>query len=394
MADYTVQAGDNLNKIAKAHGTTVEKLCELNGIKDANKISVGQKLSLGETSENSNAPQAIAEALTPEQIQEQVAKAEKQTQAAQNVRVVGTFEELGRQFDEGIVQGEKWAQEKLNEAEEFITEIPENVEEEISVQIGKAVEFAEKVAQTKEDAKKWAEEKLNEAEEFITEIPEKVEEEISVQIGKAEETYDDAVKWKDEQVAKAEEAYNDAVKWKDEQVAKAEEAYNDAVKWKDEQVAKAEQAYNDAVKWKDEQVAKAEQAYNDAVKWKDEQVAKAEQAFNDAVALKDEKIAQAEQLAKDADKAVRQAGRNAKESVKEAFADAKVKVPEKKDRTQALESSDKRTRQKAKGDEIIDSAKREMAEAWNEKVDEAENLASKAYNAAKATYNWVTGWFK
>ena len=340
MADYTVQAGDNLNKIAKAHGTTVEKLCELNGIKDANKISVGQKLSLGETSENSNAPQAIAEALTPEQIQEQVAKAEKQTQAAQNVRVVGTFEELGRQFDEGIVQGEKWAQEKLNEAEEFITEIPENVEEEISVQIGKAVEFAEKVAQTKEDAKKWAEEKLNEAEEFITEIPEKVEEEISVQIGKAEETYDDAVKWKDEQVAKA------------------------------------------------------EQAYNDAVKWKDEQVAKAEQAFNDAVALKDEKIAQAEQLAKDADKAVRQAGRNAKESVKEAFADAKVKVPEKKDRTQALESSDKRTRQKAKGDEIIDSAKREMAEAWNEKVDEAENLASKAYNAAKATYNWVTGWFK
>ena len=35
-----------------------------------------------------------------------------------------------------------------------------------------------------------------------------------------------------------------------------------------------------------------------------------------------------------------------------------------------------------------------MAEAWNEKVDEAENLASKAYNAAKATYNWVTGWFK
>ena len=257
MADYTVQAGDNLSKIAKAHGTTVEKLCELNGIKDANKINVGQKLSLGETSENSNAPQARAEALTPEQIQEQIAKAEKQTQDAQNVRVVGTFEDMGRSIDEGIVQGEKWAEEKLNEAEEFITELPE-----------------------------------------------KVEEEISVQIGKAEETYNDAVKWKDEQVAKA------------------------------------------------------------------------------------------EQLAKDADQTVRQAGRNAKESVKEAFADAKVKVPEKKDRTQALESSDKRTRQKAKGDEIIDSAKREMAEAWNEKVDEAENLASKAYNAAKATYNWVTGWFK
>ena len=38
MGDYIVQSGDNLSKIAAAHGTTVEALCKENGIKDANKI--------------------------------------------------------------------------------------------------------------------------------------------------------------------------------------------------------------------------------------------------------------------------------------------------------------------------------------------------------------------
>ena len=44
---YTVKKGDNLTKIAKANGTTVAKLTELNGIKNANLISVGQVLKLG-----------------------------------------------------------------------------------------------------------------------------------------------------------------------------------------------------------------------------------------------------------------------------------------------------------------------------------------------------------
>ncbi|QHJ73726.1 endolysin [Butyrivibrio virus Bo-Finn] len=39
---YTVQAGDTLGKIAKAHHTTVAKLCEINSIKDKNKIKTGQ----------------------------------------------------------------------------------------------------------------------------------------------------------------------------------------------------------------------------------------------------------------------------------------------------------------------------------------------------------------
>jgi hypothetical protein len=43
---YTVKRGDTLSKIAKAHGTTVDKLVSLNGIRNANLISVGQIIKL------------------------------------------------------------------------------------------------------------------------------------------------------------------------------------------------------------------------------------------------------------------------------------------------------------------------------------------------------------
>ena len=43
---YTVVKGDNLTKIAKKYGTTVNNLVKLNNIKDANKIYVGQKLRI------------------------------------------------------------------------------------------------------------------------------------------------------------------------------------------------------------------------------------------------------------------------------------------------------------------------------------------------------------
>jgi murein DD-endopeptidase MepM/ murein hydrolase activator NlpD len=44
---YTVVKGDNLTKIAGRYGTTVAKLVELNGIKNANLIQIGQVLKLG-----------------------------------------------------------------------------------------------------------------------------------------------------------------------------------------------------------------------------------------------------------------------------------------------------------------------------------------------------------
>ena len=43
---YTVVSGDNLSSIASRFGTTVEKLCRLNNIANANLIYVGQVLKL------------------------------------------------------------------------------------------------------------------------------------------------------------------------------------------------------------------------------------------------------------------------------------------------------------------------------------------------------------
>jgi LysM repeat protein len=43
---YKVVSGDNLTKIAKAHGTTVAALVKLNKIKDKNLIFVGQVLKV------------------------------------------------------------------------------------------------------------------------------------------------------------------------------------------------------------------------------------------------------------------------------------------------------------------------------------------------------------
>lgn len=45
-ASYRVRKGDTLSKIASRNGTTVAKLCRLNGIKTTTKLSVGQRLKL------------------------------------------------------------------------------------------------------------------------------------------------------------------------------------------------------------------------------------------------------------------------------------------------------------------------------------------------------------
>lgn len=41
---YKVKAGDTLSKIARRHGTTVSKLCKLNGIKATKTLQIGQRL--------------------------------------------------------------------------------------------------------------------------------------------------------------------------------------------------------------------------------------------------------------------------------------------------------------------------------------------------------------
>lgn len=46
---YIVQAGDNLGRIAKAHGTTWQALAKLNALPDPNSINVGQRLRVPAT---------------------------------------------------------------------------------------------------------------------------------------------------------------------------------------------------------------------------------------------------------------------------------------------------------------------------------------------------------
>ena len=41
---YKVKSGDTLSQIAKRHGTTVSKLCQLNGIKSTKTLQIGQRL--------------------------------------------------------------------------------------------------------------------------------------------------------------------------------------------------------------------------------------------------------------------------------------------------------------------------------------------------------------
>ena len=41
---YKVKSGDTLSRIAKRHGTTVKKLCQLNGIRETKKLQIGQRL--------------------------------------------------------------------------------------------------------------------------------------------------------------------------------------------------------------------------------------------------------------------------------------------------------------------------------------------------------------
>lgn len=45
-AIYTVRSGDTLSKIARKYGTTVKKLCQLNGISENSILRVGQKLKV------------------------------------------------------------------------------------------------------------------------------------------------------------------------------------------------------------------------------------------------------------------------------------------------------------------------------------------------------------
>lgn len=43
---YVIKSGDNLGKVAKKYGTSVDKLCKINGIKKTSILQIGQKIKL------------------------------------------------------------------------------------------------------------------------------------------------------------------------------------------------------------------------------------------------------------------------------------------------------------------------------------------------------------
>ena len=63
---YTVQKGDTLSAIAKKNGTTVDEIVSKNGIQDANKIYIGQKLTINETTEEPAEIPALVETRSEE----------------------------------------------------------------------------------------------------------------------------------------------------------------------------------------------------------------------------------------------------------------------------------------------------------------------------------------
>ena len=60
---YTVKSGDTLSGIANKFGTTVEALVASNGIKNKNRIYVGQVLRIPEKNNHEALGKAVAECL-------------------------------------------------------------------------------------------------------------------------------------------------------------------------------------------------------------------------------------------------------------------------------------------------------------------------------------------
>jgi len=92
---YTVQKGDTLSAIAKKNGTTVDEIVSKNGIQDANKISIGQNLTINETTEETTEPSATTTNLSSSEAaaKEEIAQRESSgSYTAQNGQYYGRYQ--------------------------------------------------------------------------------------------------------------------------------------------------------------------------------------------------------------------------------------------------------------------------------------------------------------
>ena len=162
MADYTVQAGDTLNKIAAANGTTVKALCEANGIENPDLILVGQELSLGKVSETPKEEAAVPVDAKPEDLETEQAKMQAEAQVIQAEVEEGTFETLGKKLDTGIDNTIEFAEEKWEQGKKIAKESYEYVADKVNGAI-------ETVKETYDDTKKYVAEKVDGAIETVKE---------------------------------------------------------------------------------------------------------------------------------------------------------------------------------------------------------------------------------
>lgn len=88
MSNYQVKSGDTLAKIAKQYGLSVQELMNMNGIKDANKIQVGQKIKISRT-------QPIGVQVNPNEAAEQWAN-----QSLQQISRISTAADQAREARE------------------------------------------------------------------------------------------------------------------------------------------------------------------------------------------------------------------------------------------------------------------------------------------------------
>ena len=145
MADYIVQAGDTLGKIAKAHGMTVKQLAELNGIKDVNKLHVGQELIFEPKAEVHTEAEGVERTMSDEEVAARLAQQTEELQQLKSRTLTQQArEEIQKELDaiaDDIV-------EKYNIAKEEALKLLEGAQEKLekAYQSGKEAYFIAKEA--------------------------------------------------------------------------------------------------------------------------------------------------------------------------------------------------------------------------------------------------------
>lgn len=99
VSDYVVKAGDTLSQIARAHGTTVSTLSQLNNLTDTNRLSVGQVLKINGTQQSEPVNQTPA---APVQDNDKTAS------TTYTVKSGDTLSGIARQFKTTVTQLREW----------------------------------------------------------------------------------------------------------------------------------------------------------------------------------------------------------------------------------------------------------------------------------------------